>query len=329
MGSSLIIAFSGKNAVIAASLFTNREQMNALHAMQVFRRVVELGSFAAAAREADLSNAVVSKYISQLEQQLATRLLQRTTRQMHLTEAGERYYQTCVHVLDELRDTEQQIRDAGSRPTGRLRLNAPMSFGLLHVAPALPVFSAAHPAIELDVSFGDQVQDLIEAGFDMALRIRAQLDDSSLVAKPLARIDRVLCAAPSYLERAGVPHTPADLASHNCLRYSLASDQQLWQFSRDGVESAVAVRGSLKANNSLVLHTSLLAGAGIALMPLFLVGPALQQGALRLLLPDYAVAPRTLYAVYPSRRGLTQKVQLLSGFFAERFARAAQQRWCD
>ena len=301
--------------------------MNQLLSMRLFRRVVELGSFAAAARETDLSNAVVSKYVAQLEHQLGTRLIQRTTRQMSLTDAGQRYYQICVHVLDELDAAELQIRDTSQRPKGRLRLNVPMSFGLLHVAPLLPAFAVQYPEIEIELSLGDQVQDLIEAGFDMALRIRHQLSDSTLVAKPLASIDRALCAAPSYLTRAGVPLTPNDLLQHDCLRYSLATDHQRWQFTRGGESMSVPVRGNLSADNSLALLPSLLAGRGVALMPLFLVGPALARGELQQLLPDYQVESRTLFAVYPSRRGQTQKVQLLTQFLFDQMKVAIGKNW--
>ena len=301
--------------------------MNQLLNMRLFRRVVELGSFAAAARETDLSNAVVSKYVAQLEQQLGTRLIQRTTRQMSLTDAGQRYYQTCVHVLDELDAAELQIRDTSQRPKGRLRLNVPMSFGLLHVAPALPAFAAQYPEIEIELSLGDQLQDMVEAGFDMALRIRHQLSDSTLVAKPLATIERALCAAPRYLARAGTPQSPNDLAQHDCLRYSLATDSQRWQFNRGDERMSVPVRGSLSADNSLALLPSLLAGRGIALMPLFLVGPALARGELQRLLPDYQIESRTLFAVYPSRRGQTQKVQLLTQFLAEQVSTAIAKSW--
>lgn len=301
--------------------------MNQLLNMRLFRRVVELGSFAAAARETDLSNAVVSKYVAQLEQQLGTRLIQRTTRQMSLTDAGQRYYQTCVHVLDELDAAELQIRDTSQRPKGRLRLNVPMSFGLLHVAPALPAFAAQYPEIEIELSLGDQLQDMVEAGFDMALRIRHQLSDSTLVAKPLATIERALCAAPGYLARAGTPQSPNDLAQHDCLRYSLATDSQRWQFNRGDERMSVPVRGSLSADNSLALLPSLLAGRGIALMPLFLVGPALARGELQRLLPDYQIESRTLFAVYPSRRGQTQKVQLLTQFLAEQVSTAIAKSW--
>lgn len=301
--------------------------MNQLLNMRLFRRVVELGSFAAAARETDLSNAVVSKYVAQLEQQLGTRLIQRTTRQMSLTDAGQRYYQTCVHVLDELDAAELQIRDTSQRPKGRLRLNVPMSFGLLHVAPALPAFAAQYPEIEIELSLGDQLQDMVEAGFDMALRIRHQLSDSTLVAKPLATIERALCAAPRYLARAGTPQSPNDLAQHDCLRYSLATDSQRWQFNRGDERMSVPVRGRLSADNSLALLPSLLAGHGIALMPLFLVGPALARGELQRLLPDYQIESRTLFAVYPSRRGQTQKVQLLTQFLAEQVSTAIAKSW--
>lgn len=294
--------------------------MNQLQAMRVFRRTVELGSFSAVAKEDGLSNAVVSKYVNQLEATLGTRLINRTTRQMSLTEAGQLYYATCVSVLDELDEASRRIQDVVSTPRGRLRLNAPMSFGLLHLSPALPAFMKQYPEIEVDLALGDQHQDVVGEGFDLALRIRAALPDSTLVAREIATVRRVLCAAPEYLARHGTPRHPHELQAHNCLAYSLASDSDHWVFEGAGQRHAVEVKGAFRSNNSLAILDALLAGTGIALVPTFIAGDALRRGALLPLLPGYAADARTLYAVHPGMRASTQKTQLLVRFLAERFS---------
>lgn len=202
--------------------------MDALTGMRVFRRVVERGSFSAAAADLDLSNGAVSKHIGQLEGHLGARLLNRTTRRLSLTEAGRTYYERCVRLLDDLDEAERAVRQLHAAPRGRLKISAPMSFGILHLAPALPEFGLRYPEVEVDVVLNDRFVDLIDEGYDVALRIITDLPDSTLVARRFTLVRRVVCAAPAYLERHGVPVTPDDLKRHHCLIYSLTGDD--WRF---------------------------------------------------------------------------------------------------
>ncbi len=288
--------------------------MDQLAAMRVFRRVVECAGFAAAARDLGLSNAAASKQVAALERALGARLLNRTTRRMSLTEAGGEYYARAVRILDELDEAGRAMRDLDAAPRGRLRVSAPMSLGLMHIARAVPAFLERHPAVELDLVMNDRVVDLVEEGFDMALRGRSQLPDSSLVARRLAPLRRVVCAAPRYLERHGTPASPADLARHECLIYTLSERPAEWRIAG----RAVKVHGRLHANNSTGLYEALLAGFGIALMPTFVVGDDLRAGRLRALFGDGAVEAQSLYAVYPQSRYVPAKVRAFIDFLASR-----------
>lgn len=292
--------------------------MDTLTGMRVFRRVVERGSFSAAAADLELSNGAVSKHIGQLEAHLGARLLNRTTRRLSLTEAGRAYYERCVRLLDDLDEAERAVRQMHAAPRGRLKISAPMSFGILHLAPALPEFGVRYPEVELDVVLNDRFVDLIEEGYDVALRIITDLPDSTLVARRLASIRRVVCAAPVYLERHGVPMTPEDLKRHHCLIYSLTGDD--WWFDGPEGRQTVRVAGKYRINNSIALREALVAGMGIALIPTFLVGPLIATGVLVSLLDRHHTAEsHTLYAVYPQNRYLSPKVQAFVGFLSNRF----------
>lgn len=292
--------------------------MDTLTRMRVLRRVVERGSFSAAAADLELSNSAVSKHIRQLEAYLGARLLNRTTRRLSLTEAGRAYYERCVRLLDDVDEAELAVRQLNVAPRGRLKINAPMSFGILHLAPALPEFSARYPEVEVDVVLNDRFVDLIEEGFDVALRIITDLPDSTLVGRRLASIRRVVCAAPAYLERHGVPTTPEDLKDHQCLIYSFTDDH--WRFDGPAGAQVVKVAGKYRINNSIALREALLAGMGIALIPTFLVGPLIGAGALVSLLDEhYTVEPHGLYAVYPQNRYLLPKLRAFVNFMSERF----------
>jgi DNA-binding transcriptional LysR family regulator len=288
--------------------------MDQLAAMRVFRRVVECSGFAAAARDLGISNAVASKQVAALERALNARLLNRTTRRMSLTEAGGAYYASAVRILDEIDEAARAMQDLDAAPRGKLRVSAPMSLGLLHIARVIPDFLERHQAVELDLVMNDRVVDLVEEGFDMALRGRTQLADSSLVARRLLPIRRVVCAAPAYLERRGAPGSPADLARHECLIYTLSDRPTEWPIAG----RIVKVRGRFHANNSTGLYEALLAGFGIALMPTFLVGDDLRAGRLRVLFGDDAVETQALYAVYPQSRYVPAKVRAFIDFLAAR-----------
>ena len=289
--------------------------------LQCFCRVVETGSFAAAARDMDLSRAVVTKYVQQLEDWTASRLLARTTRAMQLTEAGERFYAYCRRVLADTEATLGELREHQDGPAGRLVVSAPVSLTLGLLAPALHEFQAAHPAVELEMRLNDHPADLVREGIDVALRGLARLDDSSLVATPLTVIGRVVCAAPAYWQRHGLPATPAMLRPQDCLPYLPATDALRWRFedAQGGVQE-VDVAGRFRTDNSLLLIDRLLRGAGVGLVPAPLVREHLRAGRLQEALQEFGTAPRTLFAVYPSRAHLPARVRAFVDFLRERFS---------
>jgi DNA-binding transcriptional LysR family regulator len=294
--------------------------MDRLLAMTVFRRVVELNGFAAAARDLRFSNAAVSKQVAQLEERLGVRLLNRTTRRSSLTEAGRVYYDSCVRILDEIAETEQLVSQQAGTPRGLLRVNAPMSFGIRHLGPVLPDFLARHPEVTVDLALDDRIVALVQDGFDMAVRI-ADMPDSSLVARRFATNRRLLVASPAYLARHGAPEQPSDLARHNCLIYSyLNSREDVWRFSVREGEETVTVSGCLRTNNGDVLADAAAAGIGIGLLPAFIVDAFLTAGRLIPLLPAWDAGLTGIFAVYPPGRHLSPKVRAFADFLVERFA---------
>jgi len=296
-------------------------RIDTLTGMAVFASVAEAQSFSAAARELGLSKSAVSKHVSQLEARLGARLLQRTTRRLSLTEAGTALYAHCRRIADELAAAEAAIGSLSGAPRGTLRVSAPMSFGERYLAPLLPAFLARHAELRVELSLGDQLVDLIEAGVDCALRI-ARLPDSSLVARRLAPARRVVCGAPAYFERRGVPRTPDDLRAHNCLDYAYLAATGGWPFpaapGARGVR-AVPVEGNLAANNGEVLRAAALAGVGLALLPTFIAGDDLRAGRLRAVLTEYESWDASVYAVYPPTKQLAPKVRAFVDFLAARF----------
>jgi DNA-binding transcriptional LysR family regulator len=293
--------------------------MDRLGLMRSFRRVAELGSFSAAARDLGLSNAVISKHVALLEGHLGARLINRTTRRQSLTEAGAAYYPRAVRVLEELGEAEDAVGRMQTAPRGTLKVNAPMSFGIQHLAPVLPLFLERYPEVSVELNMNDRFIDLLEEGFDLALRIRSGLPDSRLIAQKIARARRLLAASPGYLARRGPLERPADLAHHDCLIYSLTDSPELWDF--DGPEGpvAVAVTGRMQANNGQALRDAALAGLGIVRLPVFTMGQALAEGWLRPVMPRYRVPAHELYAVYPSNRHPAPKLRAFVDFLAGQF----------
>lgn len=294
-------------------------------AMRCFCRVVETGSLAAAARDLDCSRSVVSKYVQQLEAWTGSRLLARTTRRVRATEPGERFYAYCKRVAADTEQTLGEIRGDGSELSGRLVVALPASLTLASLNEHLHAFRAAYPKLELELWMSDIPVDLVREGVDVALRSRAQLDDSSLVATPLTTIERSLCAAPGYWARHGKPAAPDELTRHNCLVYLLGAELTRWSFSdAEGEVHTVGVRGDLRANNSLFLVDAMLRGAGVGLVPRVLVADHLREGRLEAALPGYRPEPRTLYAVYPSRQHLPRKVRCFVDFLRGRLMQEGQ-----
>jgi DNA-binding transcriptional LysR family regulator len=291
--------------------------MGELTDMEVFARVVNAGGMSAAGREIGLSPAVVSKRIRRLEERLGARLLQRTTRQITLTEEGQGYFERVVSILASIEDAEAFVTRSNESPSGTLKITAPTSFARMHIAPHLGRFIEANPDLRINLTLSDKFVDIVGEGYDVAVRIAA-LENSSLIARRLAPNHRLICAAPSYLQRMGEPKSLAELADHNCL---YATHQDVWQL--EGPEGYVAARvsGTLQTNSSEVVREAVIAGMGIALRSTWDVGEALKTGKLRVVLPQYRECSRVgLFAVYPSRRFLPAKVRVFIDFLADLYS---------
>lgn len=299
--------------------------MDRVAAMQVFAQVVESGSFSAAAAKLELSPTAASRLVADLEAHLSTRLLNRTTRRVSLTESGRAFYERCVQLLSDLREAEEEASRTAIVPRGTIRLTTSVNFGVRHVAPAIAGFLARYAEVRFDVSLSDRIVDLVEEGFDVAIRIGGP-GSENLVARKLGETRIVPCAAPSYLAQRGAPATPEDLVHHNCFTYEYVTPRHLWRF-RDpaGVERSVRVRGNLHSNNGDLLSEVAARGLGIVFEPAFIVGPDVRAGRLVPLLQDYEPAPVPIYAVYPSRKHLSAKVRLFVDHLVDAFAGA--QDW--
>lgn len=292
--------------------------MLSLDVLQVFVRIAETGSFSAAARDLGLSKSAASKKLAALEDRLGARLFNRTTRRLSLTEAGSDFLERAQRILAELEEAEQAAGRLTDEPRGVLRVNAPMSFGIRHVAPALADFMMRYPDLAVTLDLDDRRVSLIEEGYDVAVRI-ADLPDSSLVARKLAPARRVVCASPAYWAERGIPAHPRELARHNCLIYAYLPAQNDWRFHGPGGTVTVRVNGNLKANNGDVLREAALAGLGVCLAPTFLVGDDIRAGRLQAVLDAFADESLAIYAVYPHRRHLSAKVRAFVDFLAGRF----------
>jgi len=295
--------------------------MDRLGAMRTFRTVVETGGFSAAARRLGLSKAAVSKQVAELEAHFGTALLHRTTRRLNATDAGRRYFENSVRLLDELAEVEAEVRNSQTEPSGRLRISAPINFGNAVLGPVISAMAQRYPKLEIQVELGDRFVDLIEEGFDAALRIRTSLPDSSLIARRLCAVDRVAVAAPAYLKKHGVPKHPRDLADHNCMIYTLSTAPYDWTFNTPSGAHTVRVNGTIQSNNSQLLVEPLRAGSGIALLPAFSVGADIQSGKLKRILDQFPVDRHELYVVYPHNRHLSPKVRVFVDWAAELFER--------
>lgn len=283
--------------------------------LTAFVHTVECGGFTAAARRLGLSKSLVSRQVAQLETNLGARLLQRTTRRLSPTEVGQAYYQRAQRILADLADAAAEIGHLQAAPRGKLRISAPMSFGVLHLAPALPRFLAACPELELDLALSDRFVDLVEEGFDVAVRI-GRLSDSTLVARRIAPIRRVVCASPAYLARCGTPQNPADLTEHACLSH-LDQGPAEWRFVVDGQQQTIKVNSRLRAGNGEALRILALAGLGLTYLPTFFVGDDLRSGTLVPVLSPYVPGDSALHGVYPHGRHLTAKVRAFLDFLGE------------
>lgn len=287
--------------------------------MQVFVRVATLGSFSAAARALGLSQTMVTKHVAALEDRLGVKLLHRSTRRLVLTEGGRNYLAACERILAEIEEAEASASLDRIEPRGTLRLNVPLTFGFRQVVPALTKFSLLYPAVSFDLGLADRYVDLMEEGWDLAIRI-GRLKDSSLVARRLAACRTIVCASPDYLQKHGTPKTLDDLARHNCLGYTLPSaiGANRWAFGTDG-DIVVPIQGNLRANNGDALLAAAVAGQGLIYQPTFIVSDNLREGSLVPVLRTYPTYEPAIHAVLPSGRQAPAKVRAFVVFLAERF----------
>jgi DNA-binding transcriptional LysR family regulator len=293
--------------------------MDRLSALEAFVKVAETQSFSEAAARLGASKSALSRQISGLEAELGARLFHRTTRSLTLTEAGRGYLEKVSQILADLAQADESVTALQTAPRGRLKVNAPLSFGFLHLAPALPDFMARCPELEIDVSMNDRFVDLVEEGFDVAVRIGA-LQDSSLIVRRLAPIRRVICASPAYLAAHGAPAHPQDLAKHQCLINTNLAPGREWRFAGpDGKPIVAHVGGRISMNSGDALRVAALGGLGLTELPTFIVGRDLQSGTLVSVLGDFTPQTMALHAVYPHARHLSPKVRVFIDFLAERF----------
>jgi DNA-binding transcriptional LysR family regulator len=293
--------------------------MDRLRAFEVFVAVVARQGFARAAEALDTSPANVTRYIAELEAHLGTRLLNRHSRKLSLTDSGQALYERARSILDEVAEAEALSASTTLQPRGRLRVNAPVSFGILHLAPLWPKFLQKYPEVELEVSLIDRVVDLVEEGFDLGIRI-SRSGSTAHIARKLAASRNIVCAAPAYLRQHGRPNSPADLADHACIGYTFSATGDDWHlFDAHGQEHVVKVPSVMRANNGDTARAAALAGVGVIWQPSFLVGDDLRAGRLVPLLPGYRMADIDILAVYPSRRHLSAKVRVMIDFLADAF----------
>lgn len=292
--------------------------MNRFDEMRAFAHVVETGSITGAADRLNLAKSAVSRRLAQLESRLGVQLLSRSTRRLNITETGRAFYQRCAGILSDVEEAEAAVSIAHAALNGKLRVAAPLSFGIDHLGPAIDEFSARHAGLRFDVDFNDRRVDLLEEGFDLCIRI-GELEDSALMARRLAPVRHVVCASPDFLEKHGTPTTPADLDSGQLLRYTNISST-VWGFQDpSGNPGGLRVRARLEANNGEFLRDMAIAGHGVVRLPSFIVSKAIEDGRLRPILTEYVWGDHSVYAVYPPTRYLSHRVRAFIDFLVERF----------
>ena len=298
--------------------------MDRFAAISAFARVVEAGSFAGAAGRMGVSVSAVSRQVAELESHLNVRLLNRTTRRLSLTEAGQAFFDRSIQLLADLEEAEVAVTSASIVPRGTLRLTCSATFGGRHLAPAIAAFAARHPQMRFDVELSERFVDLVDEGFDLAVRIGAP-GGQNVVARRVGATRMLCCASPSYLERYGEPREPEDLAKHQCLSYEYLPARNVWTF-RDpkGGERSVRIAGPVHSNNGRFLIGLAAEGIGISREPDFISAPELRAGRLKPILKQFESPPLPIYVVYPSRRHLSAKVRAFADFLAERFA---NEKW--
>lgn len=284
--------------------------MDKIANMEAFSAVAQFGSFAEAAKKLNLANSVVSKRIKDLEDYLGIQLLMRTTRKVTLTESGQDYFVHTQRLLEEITEIETSFRHQIKRPVGTIKLTAPLSFGLQTLAPAIADYLDKYPEVSIKTYLSDRQVDLINEGYDLAIRIGA-LEDQNLIAKKLGKGRRVVCASPAYLKKYGKPKAPTDLKNHNCLSYLNLAEGKSWPFIVDGKRVWQPVSGRLYSDNGDLLHQAAIASCGITLLPTFIIEESLRRKALEIVLEEYEEKDFDMYAVYPRTKHLSIKIRTL------------------
>ena len=288
--------------------------------MAIFAKVVEIRSFAGAAAELKLSKATVSKAVSRIEARLGARLINRSSRRFALTDAGRQLAEHAAHILAAGEAAEDAALAQATVPRGLVRLAAPMSFGVLHIAPLMPEFLATYPEVSVDLHLSDARVDLVGEGFDAAVRLAAVLPDSSLVARRLCTIDRCLVGSPIYLNKHSRARHPLDLAQHRCIDYSYAMTAEGWHFTKGGKSAVVRPSGPLRVNNGDAMMPALIAGTGVGILPEFISRDALAAGRLERLLPDWSLPSGAAYWVTPPGGPRPKRIEVLANFLVEKLA---------
>lgn len=293
--------------------------MDKFQEIQTFQAVVEAGSFIKAADSLAMSKAAVSRYVADMETRLGVRLLNRTTRRLSLTDEGQVFYNRSKEILRELQEAEEEVSSRSTNATGLLKINAPFTFGILQLAPLWGKFRAQNPNVLLDITLADRTVDLVEEGFDLAIRI-ANLESSTLVSKRLSTTRVVLCASPQYLVQKGIPLHPNDLVHHDIISYSYLATKDEWHFTGPAGPIHIKTKPCIQTNNGDTCLAAALTHQGIILQPSFLVGPYLANGQLQEILPNFPSVILGIFAVYPSRKYLTPKVRVFIDFLSQEFA---------
>jgi DNA-binding transcriptional LysR family regulator len=293
--------------------------MDNLTSMLVFSKVAKAGSFAAAAKELSLSRAMATKHVMQLENGLGIRLLNRTTRNLNLTEVGAVYLERCRQILDDMDEMELAVTRLQTEPRGLLKVSATPFFGSYHLAPAISAYMEVYPDVHVDLTLQTSQVDLIEEGFDLAIQLD-ELEDSSLIARSLGTSQRIVCGSPAYFKSHGKPTSPEDLRNHNCLINLSLSPRDHWQFNIPGGETTVVkVSGNMQANVADALRIAALSGLGLVILPTYMVGQDIRKNRLQAVLTEFVPAPLEIHAVYPHRKHLSAKVRTFVDFLHERF----------
>jgi len=293
--------------------------MDTLNAMKLYCHIVDAGQLSIAADQLNLSKGAVSKQLAKLEAHLGGRLLNRTTRRLTPTEAGTAFYERAKQILESVEEAECVVSGLTAEPSGTLKINAPMSFGFLHMGKLLSKYQQKYPKVNIDITLHDRQIDLVEEGYDLALRI-ATLKDSSLIARRLTSCHLVMCASPAYLDKYGEPKTPSDLKAHQCILYAYSDSVKSWTFEdKAGKKQLVSVDGSLFANNGNLICNALINGMGIARLPTFIIGDALRKGEAKIILDEWRPKAQDISLLYPSSRHLSAKVRAFVDLAVEHF----------